>query len=308
MPDNPQDTAAIEPKPGWFALPDHRIVEFEGRDAAIFAQAQFMNDVAALGDDRWQWNGWLTPKGRVVALFALLRLSQERLWLLLPDHPPEELVEGLRRYVFRSRLRLSVREDLYVAGSAEVSRLGSGNHWVGDAETGIELDYSGAIGDTTGRMTAAGEVTPSRRRLRIGHEPAAADPTAQTWWKAADLMHGWPRLDASQREQWTPQQLSLERLHAYSVKKGCYPGQEIVARTHFLGQAKRGLALIRARNPLTPGADLPGTDPAGEGQPGGSAKVIAVAGDVALAVVTTGTGTGETTHWRTEPLRDGLAR
>ena len=62
--------------------------------------------------------------------------------------------------------------------------------------------------------------------------------------QAFDLEHGLPRLPASQAEHWTPQQLSLERLGAFSVKKGCYPGQEIVARTHFLGKAKRGLALL----------------------------------------------------------------
>src|SRR5690606_25673172 len=62
-----------------------------------------------------------------------------------------------------------------------------------------------------------------------------------------------PRLDAEQAGQWTPQQLSLDRLRAYSVKKGCYPGQEIVARTHFLGQAKRGLVRLGAETTIPTG-------------------------------------------------------
>ena len=65
-----------------------------------------------------------------------------------------------------------------------------------------------------------------------------------------------PRLPASQSGLWTPQQLSLEWLHAYSIKKGCYPGQEIVARTHFLGQAKRGVALLEADTPVAIGAEV----------------------------------------------------
>ena len=69
-----------------------------------------------------------------------------------------------------------------------------------------------------------------------------------------DLRHGLPRLPESQREQWTPQQLSLDRLDAYSVRKGCYPGQEIVARTHFLGKAKRTLVLFESDAPLAPGS------------------------------------------------------
>ncbi|HEY5972825.1 MAG TPA: folate-binding protein, partial [Pseudoxanthomonas sp.] len=75
-------------------------------------------------------------------------------------------------------------------------------------------------------------------------------------WRDIDLRHGVPRLDASQREQWTPQQLSLERLRAFSVKKGCYPGQEIVARTHFLGKVKRGLALFEAGSPIASGMEV----------------------------------------------------
>ena len=141
-----------------FALSGHRVIALSGRDAVAFAQAQSMNDVDGLPVGRWQWNGWLTPKGRVIALFLLVRVAADQVWLVVPDT---------------------------------------------DAEAAVR-------------------------------------------WAAADLRLGLARLPPSQAEQWTPQMLSLERLHAYSVKKGCYPGQEIVARTHFLGQAKRGLVLFEA--------------------------------------------------------------
>jgi len=75
-------------------------------------------------------------------------------------------------------------------------------------------------------------------------------------WRAEDLVHGLPRLDAAQSEQWTPQMLSLERLRAFSVRKGCYPGQEIVARTHFLGKQKRELVLLRGDAPFEAGGDI----------------------------------------------------
>ena len=93
--------------------------------------------------------------------------------------------------------------------------------------------------------------------MRIAEGSSAhEDQAAALRWKAFDLAHGLPRLPGSQTGQWTPQQLSLERLRAYSVKKGCYPGQEIVARTHFLGQAKRGLVLFDAAGVAAPGADV----------------------------------------------------
>jgi folate-binding protein YgfZ len=222
----------------FFALPDHHVLALTGPDALRFAQAQTMNDVAALADGQWQWNGWLTPKGRIVALFALLRLDAQTVWLLLPDTDPSVLAAQLQKFVFRSKLSIAVRTDLRVAGALQPPATASGAHLAGDAEAGIELDLGGEGG---------------ARTLRIGPQAAADDADALARWRALDLEHGLPRLDASQAEHWTPQQLSLEQLRAFSVKKGCYPGQEIVARTHFLGQAKRGLALLRTPAPASPG-------------------------------------------------------
>jgi folate-binding protein YgfZ len=235
MHDKPQAAPAHE-----FRLPGHEVLAITGRDATAFAQAQFMNDVAALGDGQWQWNGWLTAKGRVLALFALLRLDAETLWLLLPDADATALAEALRRYVFRSKLQIEVRGDLRAGGGFDAPAQAQGAAWarIGDA---IELDMSGDGGP---------------RRLRIAATPADDDAAALARWNAADLAHGLPRLPASQAGQWTPQQLSLERLRAFSVKKGCYPGQEIVARTHFLGQAKRGLALFEIGAPAPAGAEV----------------------------------------------------
>ena len=69
----------------------------------------------------------------------------------------------------------------------------------------------------------------------------AADAQA---WIEQDLRHGLPRLPVSQREAWTPQMLSLQRLRAYSLSKGCYPGQEPVARLHYRGHPNRGLRVL----------------------------------------------------------------
>ena len=224
MPHNPQPSPGDE-----FALPGHRVLALQGRDATAFAQAQFMNDLAGLEVGQWQWNGWLTPKGRLVALFALLKLDGQTLWLLLPDADPAELAAGLQRFVFRSKVTLEARGELFASGSFSTPMQASLARFSGDADSGVELDMGGEGGP---------------RSLRISTRSIASRPEAAGRWMAFDLEHGLPRLQPAQSGQWTPQQLSLDRLRAYSVKKGCYPGQEIVARTHFLGQVKRGLALL----------------------------------------------------------------
>ncbi|MFS8063628.1 MAG: YgfZ/GcvT domain-containing protein [Luteimonas sp.] len=234
MPHNPQPAPVDE-----FLLPGHRVLALSGRDAAAFAHSQFMNDVAGLPVGHWQWNGWLTPKGRLVALFALLKRDEQTLWLLLPDADPAELAIALQRFVFRSKVILEGRADLVASGSfsrparaslAQAAEVGGG----------VEFDMG-----TEGRP----------RCLRIGATSTSAGGGAERW-AVFDLEHGLPRLPLSQAGQWTPQQLSLDRLHAYSVKKGCYPGQEIIARTHFLGQAKRGLALFEAGSAISIGSEV----------------------------------------------------
>ncbi len=297
MSDKPDPTQAGFPagSAGFFALPGQAVIELRGRDALAFAQAQTMNDVAALADGQWHWNGWLTPKGRVIALFALLRLDAETVWLLLPDADPRDIAARLQRFVFRSKVAIAVREELHVSGAFAPARDAAGAALGGDSENGVELDLGGEGG---------------ARTLRIGTQRSAEDATALARWRAFDLEHGLPRLEPSQSEHWTPQQLSLERLRAYSVKKGCYPGQEIVARTHFLGQAKRGLVLLRTDAPVAPGDDVRRA-----GVAIGSI-VGAAAGDAgqafALAVLPSAREAGELQVGGNPagemPLRDGLAR
>lgn len=290
MSDNPH--ASQTP---WFPLYDHRLVALSGRDALAFAQAQTMNDVVALADGQWHWNGWLTAKGRVIALFAVIRIDADTVWLLVPDADADDLAARLRRFQFRSKLSIEVRDDLRVAGRLSASGLASGNHWVGSAAEGIELDVSGRM---------AGGMPGRSLRIAPGLHPGA-NAALLARWRRMDLVHGLPRLDPSQSEQWTPQQLSLERLNAFSVKKGCYPGQEIVARTHFLGQAKRGLTLVRSDAPLEPAMDLR----LGEQVVG---TVVSTSGDLGLAVLpldlhADSPGMAEAS-WRFEPAQDGLAR
>ncbi len=294
-----------QPTPGSaVALPGHRVVALEGRDAAAFAQAQFMNDVSGLQPGHWHWNGWLMPKGRVLALFALLKWSDQKLWLLCPDADPVALAEGLKRFLFRSKVTVEVRDDFRVDGRFAVPDVARGNAFDGDEESAVELDMGAEGGARCLRVRASDDTT---RDADAGGVAARVGFEAR--WRLFDLEHGLPRLPASQIERWTPQQLSLERLHAFSVKKGCYPGQEIVARTHFLGKAKRGLALLEGDAAMDVDADVRD----GEAALGGVTASVGVDGrHVALAVLPLGRE-GSTLQVdgqsvRESPMKSGLAR
>jgi folate-binding protein YgfZ len=210
------------------------ILGFAGPDAGPFLQAQTMNDVRGLSVGQWQWNGWLSAKGRVIALFALLKLADDEFVAVLPDFPAQQLQALLQRFVFRSKVKIQALAELVAAADFDFIDQGAARDLAtGSKQSGLCLDFSG--NDTRRCLVLLPE----------GHAdllPPNIDCDGK--WLAADLAHGLPRLVESQVEAWTPQMLSLERLNAYSLKKGCYPGQEIVARTHYLGQAKRALSRV----------------------------------------------------------------
>jgi folate-binding protein YgfZ len=254
---------------GLHRLSGHSLLACEGIDAAAFLQAQSMNDVRALAPGQWHWNGWLNPKGRVICLFALWRRGEQEFALLLPDFPAAELQPLLQRFVFRSKLRLSAIDDQVVAGefAATPGVDSARREFVAAHGEGSDFDLSGEGGARLWRVLQPDSA-----------EAAAAAAGFDAAWLEADLAHGLPRLDASQREAWTPQMLSLDRLRAFSLSKGCYPGQEIVARTHYLGQAKRTLVRLLGAGPR-PGMEVLGADGRAVG------TVVAAGGQESLAVL-----------------------
>ena len=277
------------------ALPGFSALACTGPEAASFLQAQTMNDLRELAPGAWHWNGWLNPKGRLHCLFALWRRTEHDFLALLPDFPATELQPLLQRYVFRSKLKLAVEENLEVRGEFATAPMeGARNLAIADGPV-WRLDFGGD--------------SLSRRLLLVprGDGAASDSPGFHVAWREADLLLGLPRLDDSQREAWTPQMLSLQRLNAFSLSKGCYPGQEIVARTHYLGQAKRELALLEGEG-LQPGMAVGNAAGASVGTVVSSARE----GGLALAVLQAGREPGllvaGASTTRELPLREGLQR
>ena len=278
-------------------LGDVSLLSIQGPDAEAFAQSQLMNDVLALPLGHWHWNGWLTAKGRVIALVALARLAPGDLLLVVLDEPAAALRDGLQRFVFRSKVTLAVRDDLGAFGGfgAEAAAVA-----VDPARDRLGIGVDGSVAfDFRGDAVA--------RTLRVAsHGERAIDTAATRRWRDADLQHGLPRWGPGREHGWTPHMLSLDRLKAFSVRKGCYPGQEIVARTHFLGQSKRQALWIEGHG-LQAGLALvdEGDRPLGE--------IIEATADGrgALAVAALPNGgpvrCGETRAYASPPLT-GLAR
>lgn len=211
-------------------LPAETIV-LEGSDAITFAHAQFGSDLLALATGAWQWSTWLDPQGRVRALLQIARTGEQRLLLLLRGGPAQPLAEALRRYVFRSRVTIE----------AQAARA------LSDAPPAPH----GTLADTGDIVLGCGDYS-----LRIAD---SADDIRQAWRLVA-IRAGHPWLPDAALDTLLPPALSLERLGAVSFAKGCFPGQEIVARLHYRGGNKRHLFRIGASDALVRGAPVLAAD------------------------------------------------
>lgn len=201
------------------------ILLIEGPDARAFAHAQFSSQVNSLVEGHWQFSAWLSAQGRVRAFFHLARLAEDKYLLLLRGGPAAPMADALQRFVFRSKLTISA--------------LAPGNLLEGPA-----LAMHAANQSSKGLLLGC-----DTHSLQITNE---GEPD-EHGWSRLQLLMGWPWLHESALDELLPGALSLQRLHAVAVDKGCYPGQEIVARLHFRGGQKRHLHSGTLSQSLVPG-------------------------------------------------------
>lgn len=220
------------------ALPPPQLIEIAGADAVAFAQAQFSSDVFALANGHWQWSAWLSAQGRVRAFFHLLRDNDERLRLILRGGSAARMRDALTRYVFRSKLQLSVIENMN-AYLIEAH---------GDNPGPASLPNATSI-ETSEQGTCIALPGHAPRWLLLRDTEAAPivaqdSEVARNRGALADIETGLVTLDAILEDRLLPSWIGLGNLQATSVSKGCYPGQEVVARLHYKGGNKRWLHRI----------------------------------------------------------------
>lgn len=199
--------------------PNFAEIEVEGPDARSFLHGQFANDVYSIETGQWRYGSYCVPDGRVQALFMIARPSPEHWRLLLPADVAAVVATRLMRYRLRSRCTITSR-----------------NVGLGPAESAPAT-------------AASYECTA----FTLAVDASSDQPLPPALWMQ-QLELGIPWIVAATSERFLPQMLALERLGAFSLRKGCFPGQEVVARTHFLGRVKRRLVRLSL---ATPGAPLP---------------------------------------------------
>lgn len=224
-------------------LPGFGVLRIAGSDAIAFLQGQFTNDVRLLADGRTQLAACCTNQGRVIALVRF-RQTGDTVLALLPADLLAKVTTHLRKFVLRSKVEILQATDLHVGA---VVAGDTATAWSRHASTGSVLALppdspSGMTGATTFSYARDRELiaAPAMSWRSSGGSPLEhPDPRAQAGWLATDIADGLPQVFAATSEQFIPQMLNLDLLDGVSFAKGCYAGQEIVARTHHLGRVKR---------------------------------------------------------------------
>jgi folate-binding protein YgfZ len=238
------------------------LLSCEGDDARSFLHAQLTSDVAGLGAHEARRAGWCSAKGRLMATMLVVPHGGGFLLQLSRDLAPA-VARRLAMFVLRAKVKLADASGAWVQfgvwGPGAARRL---------AELGLETPHdvlACAVTDAGTVVRIAAErfllLAPAADQARLVGELADAGEEA---WDLQDIRDGLPRVVHATQEHFVPQMVNLERLGAVDFHKGCYPGQEIVARTQYRGVLKRRMVRARVAAPASPGDELFAEDLAGQ--------------------------------------------
>jgi folate-binding protein YgfZ len=213
-------------------LSHNALIAVSGDDAAAFLQGQLTNDVEALAVGQAQWSGWCSPKGRLLATLLLARRGDGYL-AMLPAGIAPAIAKRLGMFVLRSKVK--IRD-----ASSELERYGLAGP--GAAQIAQELK---AHADIVTAPIGGGlfVVIAPANDPRIAALRGSTTPCGPEAWDLALIRAGIPTIVAATQEAFVPQMANLDLVGGVSFRKGCYTGQEIVARTQYRGILKRRMAI-----------------------------------------------------------------
>jgi folate-binding protein YgfZ len=294
------------------------LIGASGDDAADFLHTQLTNDVQRLDTSAARLAGYCSPKGRLLASFLMWR-NPEYIFLQLPRALQPAIQKRLQMFVLRAKVKLSDQgANTAIIGLAGPAARNSLAEWypVLPAEPYAKIDNANGtlirVADSAGSARYQWITMPE---IAIAAWPKLSQhlrPTSPQAWRLAEIRAGLPTITAATQEQFVPQMINFELVGGVNFKKGCYPGQEIVARSQYLGKLKRrsllatvdseaaaaGNEVFSAADPEQPCGMVVNAEPSGAGRALAlvEMKLAAADGDVRL-----GSASGPALHFHDLP-------
>ena len=215
------------------ALPFFGLIRVSGEDRASFLHGQLSNHIEALAEGEACYATYNTPKGRVIANMIVANTGGELLLVLASDLA-EAVVKRLRMFVLRAKVSFEILENHGAAG-----RLPDGTVPQPAAEPQLSFPFHLSDGLIEIPLPHGGMFLTGETAALPAHDAAAENA-----WKLHEIRSGYPWISAATKESCVAQMLNQHTIGGVHFKKGCYPGQEIIARAQYRGQVKRGLAVL----------------------------------------------------------------
>ena len=241
-------------------LSDLGLIQFVGEDAETYLQGQLSNDLRQLNGSNTQLSSYCTPKGRMLANFLLWQDAPNSYLAQLPASLREPIQKRLSMFVMRSKVKVSDASDAWVrlgvggpgADALITSVLGTAPSTI----HGLAQHASGSVLRLPGDLFEI-LVEPEQANALWSELTTQAKPVGTACWDGLMIRTGIPTILPRTQEAFVPQMVNYELIDGVNFKKGCYPGQEIVARTQYLGKLKRRMYL---GNLALDSAPLPGDE------------------------------------------------
>lgn len=219
------------------------LLQVEGIDAITFLQGQVTNDVKQLNGHNAHYTAYCNPKGRMLALFLAFS-HHDHVHLQMPKELIESIAKRLKMYVMRSKVTIQDVSDTIIKiglnGPRATELLSSVFSQVPQQHYELVTLENGAL------LRLPSDKPRFEIFTDISNAPAIwnalsrhAKPVGSACWEWLEIQAGIPDITLNTQETFVPQMLNLDLLGGINFKKGCYTGQEIVARTHYLGTVKR---------------------------------------------------------------------
>ena len=219
------------------------LIEATGSESADFLHAQFTGDCKSLAENQMMLTSWCSPKGRVLYLIRVVK-SAHKLLLLVSTKQKDDLLKRLKMFVFRSKVTLKDCSE---------------SHSIIVCHGKSALDSTCPNDTITTKFTDDQQwvITPTHRQKAIW-DSLSVEAASPDHIKIHDLLYGIPSLSEELSDKFLPQEINLENLNGLSFEKGCYPGQEIIARVKYRGKVKRSLKRYSVKNskPIEVGSKL----------------------------------------------------
>ncbi len=257
-------------------LEDHVILRVTGEDAGIFLQGQLCGDVETLPVGEAMVTAATNAKGRVIAIVRVLR-SSDHFDLVVAASLGPQLARRLQMYVLRAKVTIEGPDEAGIVFAA----------WSTESDQGTEqLRSVAAAGPGIFLLPGATTLLPGKDALAVlsAAGDVAVEPGSMADWNIHETLAGIPETDSRTSESFIPQMLNLDLIGGVSFEKGCYVGQEVIARAHHLGRVKRRSRLFCIAGPCRP---VPGQSIFMDGRAAGKLARVAQTDDTCVVLAVT---------------------